>query len=84
MERELVLQELDEPKGTELFEMEFRNQIGINFTKWKQKAKRERNAETKTTTYTLEGIQVEISEDHQFYVVYELKINLEGNPPLTC
>lgn len=75
MERELIFQESDDLQAdnTDFFKMDFRDRIGENFDKWKKKADRKRDAETGVTTYTLEDIQVEISTDHPFYVVYEIK-----------
>lgn len=69
MERELILQELDEENGTEWFKQNFYDEVGVRFDRWRQQAAQVQ--ENGTTTYTLDNIQVEITPENPFYTVYE-------------
>ncbi len=71
MERELILQEIDEENGTEYFKQSFYDVTGFKFDPWRKKAKLDRIENETGTRYTLDTIEVEITQENPFYAVYE-------------
>ena len=71
MERELILQEIDEENGTEYFKQNFQSIVGTNFDKWRKKAVFNRIENETGTRYTLDTIEVEITQENPFYAVYK-------------